>query len=308
MKKQNIIRIIGLAGTLVSVSLFIISPSWPTPDKLLIFAVFVFMIFGQGLAVLKKLGPFVALLLVYESFRGMVPKLNTRVNFMWMPEVDRAMFGQLPTATLQSWLWKGSAQWYDFVFYIAYMLHFILPIALVLVVWKKHIKHYWNVITAYLTLTFSGFITYLLFPAAPPWMASEKGLIEPITRVSSSVFAALGITDFPSLYNKMSPNPVAAVPSLHSAYATLFSLFIFKIFGKKWGAVSLVYPILIYTGTVYQGEHYVIDAILGIIYAGLAFAIAPFLVRMAKKIFVAINKKVKLLQPQLATDQASIEE
>lgn len=266
------------------------------------------MIFGQGLAVLKKLGPFVALLLVYESFRGMVPKLNTRVNFMWMPEVDLAMFGRLPTATLQSWLWKGSAQWYDFVFYLVYMLHFVLPIGLILLVWKKQASYYWTVITAYLTLTFSGFITYLLFPAAPPWMASEKGLIEPITRVSSSVFAALGITDFPSLYNKMSPNPVAAVPSLHSAYATLFSLFIFKLFGKKWGFVSLVYPALIYFGTVYMGEHYAIDAILGIIYAGFAFAIAPLLVRTAKKMFVRINKKLNLLQPQLATDQASIEE
>lgn len=305
---MSLTRIIGIFGTACCLFIFVKNPSWPTPDKLLVFFVFVFSMFGQGLAVLKKLGPFVALLLVYESFRGLVPKLNTRVNFMWMPEVDRAMFGRLPTATLQSWLWKGTAQWYDFIFYLVYMLHFVLPVGLILLVWKKQVSHYWTVIIAYLTLTFSGFITYLLFPAAPPWMASEKGLIEPIMRVSSSVFAALGITDFPSLYNKMAPNPVAAVPSLHSAYATLFTLIIFKFFGRKWGLFSLLYPALIYFGTVYMGEHYAIDAILGIIYAGISFAAAPYLVRIGRTIVTMSKKKIKIFQPHLVADQVEIEE
>ena len=289
--KISFTRFIGFIGALVCTLLFALNPSWPTPDKLLVFLVFVFMIFGQGLAVLKRLGPFVVMLLVYESFRGMVPHLNTRVNFMWMPKMDELLFGALPTIKLQQWLWNGAVKWYDFMFYLVYMLHFILPIGLAILVWKKKAREYWNVIYSYILLTFSGFITYLLFPAAPPWMASQNGLIPPITRISSQVFAALGIQDFPSLYNKMSPNPVAAVPSLHSAYATLFSLLIFKMFGKKWGTLSLIYPILIYVGTIYQGEHYAIDAILGIIYAGFAFVAAPVFVRASKRAFIKITKR-----------------
>ena len=297
-------KLIGVIGTFICVVLFALNPSWPTPDKLLVFLVFIFMIFGQGLEVLKRLGPFVALLLVYESFRGMVPHLNTRVNFMWMPKMDELIFGSLPTIKLQQILWHGSVRWYDFLFYLVYMLHFVLPIGLAILIWKKKAKEYWSVIYSYIFLTFSGFITYLLFPAAPPWMASQRGLIPPVTRISSQVFAALGIQDFPSLYNKMSPNPVAAVPSLHSAYATLFSLLIFKMFGKKWGALSLVYPLLIYMGTIYMGEHYAIDAILGIIYAGFAFIAAPMFVRASKRAFTKLTKnKTALLVTETETQE-----
>ena len=139
--------------------------------------------------------------------------------------------------------------------------------ALAILVWKKRAGYYWQVISTYVVLSFAGFLTYLLFPAAPPWMASDQGYIQPITHVSNYIWASLGFHNFSLAYSKIAPNPVAAVPSLHAAYATLFVIFITKFFGKKWGVVSLVYPLLIFTGTVYMGEHYAIDAILGILYA-----------------------------------------
>jgi membrane-associated phospholipid phosphatase len=124
-----------------------------------------------------------------------------------------------------------------------------------------------------------GFLTFLAFPAAPPWMAVEKGLIPPITRISSQIWAALGIQDFPSVYNKISPNPVAAVPSLHAAYATLLVIFIYKAFGKKWALVAAIYPFIIYVGTVYSGEHYAIDEILGGLYALVAYFAVKLFIR-----------------------------
>ena len=253
--------------------IFIHEPSFPTPDKLLIFATFIFMAFSQGLAALKRLAPFVLLLLVYESFRGLVPHLNTHVHYKELIDWDKFFFaGNLPTKQLQNLLWHGHVQWYDFVFYLAYMMHFILPIGLAILIWKTRVKQYWRFIATYISVSFAGFITFLLFPAAPPWLAAQKGLIEPITRVSSSVWYALGIHDFPSVYNKISPNPVAAMPSLHAAYATLLVLFIYKLYGRKWGLVAAIYPFLIYVGTVYQGEHYAIDELIGALYAVAGYA------------------------------------
>lgn len=279
----KIYRLIGLIGTLVSIFLFLKAPSWPTPDKILVIFTFASMIFGQAKQMLKRFLPFVILLLVYESFRGLVPGLNNRVNYMWMPDVDRLLFGQLPTVWLQKYLWHGHTQWYDFVFYLFYTLHFILPLCLGLVVWKKRDSFFWQYMTSYVALSFSGFITYLIFPAAPPWMASKEGLIEPITRVSSYVWHALGIHDFPSVYNKISPNPVAAVPSLHAAYATLFVILIYRLFGKKKAMIASIYPLMIYIGTVYQGEHYAIDAILGIFYAIAAYFAVDYVFSYLKK-------------------------
>ena len=261
----------GFIGTVICCFIFVQTPSWPTPDKLIIFLAFVFMIFRQAKAMLQRLGPFVLLLLVYESFRGFAHHVNTHVNYLWMPSVDRALFGILPTSWLQQHWWHGTVQWYDFAFYIFYMLHFILPLGLALMVWKLRDRFYWQYVANYVSLSFAGFLTYLAFPAAPPWMASDKGLIEPITRVSSSVWYSLGIHDFPSVYNKIAPNPVAAVPSLHAGYATLFVLNIYRLFGPRWAAAASIYPVMIYLGTVYQGEHYVIDAILGALYAVTVF-------------------------------------
>lgn len=271
IKRLRIGQWIGIIGTIFCIVIFAKTPSWPTPDKLLIFLTFAFMMFGQAKAMLQRLGPFVALLLVYESFRGLAHHLNTHVNYLWMPGVDSWLFGTLPTTWLQHHWWHGHVQWYDFAFYIFYMLHFILPLGLALLVWKLRESYYWQYVANYVSLSFAGFLTYLIFPAAPPWMASDKGLIEPIVRVSSSVWFALGIHDFPSVYNKIAPNPVAAVPSLHAGYATLFVLTVYRLFGRRWALAASIYPLMIYLGTVYQGEHYAIDAILGALYAIILF-------------------------------------
>lgn len=276
----RLFRIIGVIGVVVCAVIFARSPSFPTPDKILIFATFAAMAYGQAMELLKRFVPFVALLLIYESFRGLVPQLNTRVNYLWMPAVDKVIFfGRIPTARLQQWWWHGQVTWYDIMFYGAYTLHFVLPFALAALIWKTRDRYYWRYVMSYVMVSFMGFITFLVFPAAPPWMASDKHLIEPITRVSSEVWAAFGIHDFPSVYNKISPNPVAAVPSLHAAYSFLFALWITKLYKTKWRWLAWIYPVLIWVGTIYLGEHYAIDAILGVLFAWISYLASPFIVR-----------------------------
>jgi len=273
MTKAKAFRIVGVIGTALFVYYFATHLSWPTPDKLLVFLIFVFMMFGQGWAVAKRLIPFVGLLLVYESFRGLVPSLNNSVHYQFMIIADRGMFGTLPTTLLQNWLWHGHVQWYDFGLYFVYTLHFILPLGMAILIWKTREKMYWRFVTTFLVVSFAGFLTFLAFPASPPWLAAQKGYIEPITRVSSELWGHLGVKDFPTVYNKISPNPVAAVPSLHAAYATLLFIFVYKLYGKKWAALAFIYPFLIYFGTVYQGEHYLIDEIIGSLYAIGSYAV-----------------------------------
>jgi len=292
---------LGVIGSAALVALFILKPSFPTPDKLLIFLTFVFLCFNQGLALVKRLSPFVLILLVYDSFRGIADSLNANVNFTSMIKADEWLFGSLPTSTLQHWLWNGQVKWYDFVFYAPYLLHFVIPVGLAILVWKLRESYYWRAISMYVVLSFMGFLTYLFYPAAPPWMASNLGYIEPIERVSSHVWFAFGLNDFPSFYAKISPNAVAAVPSLHAAYAALFSMIVFKLFGKKWGLLSLIYPVILSVGIVYQGEHYVIDAILGYIYAVGAYYLTlwlfkrvdPRLNTQLSRLF-RINRKTKV--------------
>jgi hypothetical protein len=263
---------LGVVLTTGFILIYIQNPSWPTPDKILVLMVCVSLIFGRSLDTFKKFAPFVALLLAYESLRGFVPELNTRVEYQWMIDVDKLMFGgRLPTELLQSYLWTGTLRWFDYALYGTYMLHFILPFSLALLVWKYRPKEYWRTVSSFIVVSFAGFLTFLAMPAAPPWLASDKGYVQPIHRISSDVWRAFGLVDFPTVYSKISPNPVAAVPSLHAAYASLLSIIIWRLFGRKAGSISLLYPACIYFGTVYMGEHYVIDELLGTLYAGVGY-------------------------------------
>jgi hypothetical protein len=269
--KNHLIKVLGLVGAGLCLAIFAIRPSFPTPDKLFIFLFFIFLIFEQASEFIKRLAPFVVLILVYESFRGLADQLNKNVNYFLAPQFDKFIFGALPTITLQKYLWHGTLQWYDYLFYSAYLMHFILPFGLAILIWKYRERYYWRYLGTFLAVSFAAFIVFLLFPAAPPWMASQSHVIPHVTRISSNVWAAMGLNDFPSFYSKISPNSVAAVPSLHAAWAVLFSLFIFKLFGKALGFISMVYPALIIIGTVYMGEHYVFDALTGALLAGFAF-------------------------------------
>ncbi|HYF97192.1 MAG TPA: hypothetical protein VD947_04115, partial [Patescibacteria group bacterium] len=62
--KNQIFRIIGVIGSLVSIFIYAREPSFPTPDKLLVFGIFAAMIFSQSLELIKRFSPFVALILV----------------------------------------------------------------------------------------------------------------------------------------------------------------------------------------------------------------------------------------------------
>lgn len=102
-------------------------------------------------------------------------------------------------------------------------------------------------------------------------MASELHYIDPIYRVSSDVWAAMGVTNFSEVYANLSPNAVAAVPSLHSAYPLLFVMFLVRAFGWRRMWWTYVYPISMWIGVVYLGEHYAVDVILGALYAIAAY-------------------------------------
>ena len=278
LQTKHLSRSLGVIGAVSCLAIFVLHPSFPTPDKLFVFLLFAFMAYGQAWLLFKRLFPFVAVILVYESFRGVADRLNTHVNYSFAPHADKLLFGNLPTVYLQDWLWKGRTSWYDYALYIPYLFHFIIPFGLAILVWKTRAAEYTRGVMTYLVVAFGSFLTFFLFPAAPPWLASQNHYIQPITRISSEVWAGLGLRDFPSVYNHIAPNPVAAIPSLHAAWATLFLIFIWKLYGRRWAVLAAVYPLLIFIGTIYEGEHYAFDVAAGIVYAIAGYMMTPWLI------------------------------
>lgn len=282
---------VALYGLLLIVAFIRIRAFW-TPDIIFIAGFGLFLLLGKGKRFATHFLPFVVLLLSYEKLRSLAPLLNSHVNYMPMIHFDRWLFGVLPTEWLQARMWHGHLQWYDFVFYFFYMLHFVVPLALGILIWLKKPKHYWTFVCGLVVLSYSGFITYILYPASPPWLSSELGYLQPpIAHISSDIWRAFGVQDVSGFYKQLSPNLVAAVPSLHSAYPLLFALFVRKIWGNRWFCLAMVYPSIIWFAVVYLGEHYVIDVILGILYAYASYRAAPYVLTLARKCGVWLRRK-----------------
>lgn len=271
-QRRVILRYLKLSLIIIIAAFCIEQRAFLTPEVIFILLFVIFLVYGQANEFVRRFLPFLALLISYDALRSFIPFVSHRVHYTAMINFDRWLAaGHLPTALLQQWLYHGHLQWYDFYFYALYVLHFVTPILVAVLIWKTRPKSYWPYVWSFVVLSYAGFITYLLFPAAPPWLAAQNGFIAPIEKISTDVWWAMGVHNFPSLYEKFSPNLVAAVPSLHAAYPTLVALFIWQLYGKKWGLLTLLYACSVWVGVVYMGEHYVFDVILGIIYAIGAF-------------------------------------
>jgi hypothetical protein len=265
---------------LITVIIFLIAwKAFWAPDVLFFIFLVIFMVYGHGKEFIRKFAPFVILLISYESLRGFAPMITGRVHFTEMINFDKWLgSGQLPTVVLQNIWYNGTLEWFDYYFYFVYMLHFLSPFLLAIAIWKYRPSQYWQYVGALLALSYAGFITYVIFPAAPPWMASEMHLIPHITKLSTEIWWGWGVHNIPTLYSHMNPNPVAAVPSLHCAYPTLALFFVHKLFGRKASLPFLIYPASVWIGVIYLGEHYVFDVILGVLYAAATFYASEYVI------------------------------
>jgi len=74
------------------------------------------------------------------------------------------------------------------------------------------------------------------------------------------------------------------VPSLHTAFAVLTCLVLLPLARHLWQRAALVsYAVLMPLVLVWSGEHYVIDTVLGALYAGAVWTAAPWLVACRRR-------------------------
>jgi membrane-associated phospholipid phosphatase len=73
-------------------------------------------------------------------------------------------------------------------------------------------------------------------------------------------------------------NPIAAMPSIHTA-VTVLLVFPAWYSGRRWFIAALVYSVLMGITLVYTGEHYVVDVAMGAAVAAYGWATAGFWLR-----------------------------
>lgn len=247
--------------------------------------------------------PFVAVLTAYTLTRGTADSFGLAVHEQDLADAERWLFGGVePTAWIQAHLYDssaGSATWYDGLLTLVYTSHFVVTPMLTAVLWLRD-RAAWLLFTArFVVLSIAGLATYIVFPAAPPWLAAQDGVIQPIERLSARGWTFFGLDHVASALTdgQKAANSVAAMPSLHTAMSVLVALTIGARISSRWRWLLAVYPAAMALALVYFGEHWVLDVL-----AGLAYALAAYWVvgAVARRRHGAPAPAVEQLPPELA--------
>jgi hypothetical protein len=221
--------------------------------------------------------PFVLALWLYDLIRGWADGAWMPVHVRPQLDVDRVLgLGSDPTVWLQARLWHGpgAIAWYDYATWAVYMSFFFGTTLVLAVLWWTRPPLFRRFAAMVVGLALLGCATYVLFPAAPPWLASEDGALGPVTRLVGDVNAHVPVVSLAPLWESGSRygNPVAAVPSLHGAYTLLISLFLFRRLRGRLRHLLWLYPLAMAFALVYSGEHYLCDILLGWLYTVAVYA------------------------------------
>lgn len=216
--------------------------------------------------------PIVAVLWIYDLTRGAADSWGVGVHIHTMIDFDSFVFGgETPTEWLQDRLYDpGVVHWWDVLFTFVYTSYFIVPFALAGWLWARDRGAFYRFTKRLVTLALAGLATYILFPAAPPWMAGEMGLLDEVHRTTGKGWEVVSVGTA-SLFSKgqAGSNLAAAVPSLHTAMVTLVALFLWSRVRRRWlRPLLLLYPLLMGLTLMATGEHYFFDVLLGWVYAG----------------------------------------
>jgi hypothetical protein len=222
----------------------------------------------------------VILLVLYNVSRGMADK-DFAPHVTEMIHGDVAIFGWftggvVPTVWLQQHLYHARIQWYDVVVSFVYFSHFVTTLVVAAVLWMRNRVRWAAFIRRFVVLNVLGLATYFLYPAAPPWWAAERGLIQPLhDGLATRGWSAIGLHGAGNLLNAAkidAANPVAAMPSLHSAYALIVVAFFLPTVRKRFWPLLLAYPLAMTFTLVYSGEHYMTDVLVGWFYVVVTLA------------------------------------
>ncbi len=255
------------------------------PDRYAVAMLVGAIILGRGRRFIVDWSPFIGLLISYDFLRGFADDLAGRAEFVLPMQVDTAIFGIVPTAFLQRTFFNSSSlQWYDYAATLLYFLHFVLPLGFAMLLWLRSRSQFTEFAASLTILSYAAWLTYLVFPSAPPWLAAQNGYLGGVTRVLGQTINFLpDRLDLPSIYRQLNPNAVAAIPSLHAAYPFLVLLFALRFFGRR-GIVVGLYVLAAWLAVIYLGEHYAIDVILGALYAGVAFVLGPPVLNLIERV------------------------
>jgi hypothetical protein len=146
--------------------------------------------------------------------------------------------------------------------------HFVVTLGLLGFLWWRRADIYRPLRNSLVLVNVLAFIVFWLFPVAPPRML--PGFVDVVASTH-----AIGSWHSGALAS--AANQLAAMPSLHIAWAVWCTLVVWQISTRLWVRVAaVVYPCLTASAVLLTGNHYTLDILGGLV----AIAVSVLLVRV----------------------------
>ena len=240
---------------------------------------------GGGLAVAtvvmaRRRSVYLPIVAYFTAFQGwavlwrLADNTGLPVRFDYVIALDRLVgLGTLPTAWLQGLYTPGSLGIHDVVLLGVYFSFFLVPHWALFLLWQRDRALGKRYAIALVGAAYLGLATMFVLPTAPPWMAGDAALIEPVTRIARVAIGDLSPGLAEQGYDLSSVNEVAAMPSLHMAATLLVAIGAVRAYRRLW-PLAAAYTLTMGVSLVYLGEHYVVDLAAGALLALVAWRLA----------------------------------
>lgn len=290
---------------------------------------------GRGMLFVRDWGVFIVVLLGWQLASGLATDFNFPWNLTEPLSAEKLLFfGNVPAVWLQQHLYHpGRIEPWDVFAAVLYMLHFLAPLLAGFALWLANRALFRQFAITFVLVALAGFATYIVYPAAPPWLAAERLIrfhgqyVQPLIYINGRSVVDVhrgtvylpGVTNlfdviaghwynpyhgtifFPFLH-QVHYDAVGAIPSEHASYPFLFFLFLRRQFGRRAYFV-LLYIAAILFAIAYLGQHYLVDALIGFAYAGVGYVLVmhawPALLRYWQSRRVASRQALSALASEL---------
>jgi hypothetical protein len=215
--------------------------------------------------VLRQVALFGAAYLAYRLVRGLVEgdanaafahardviSLERTLHLFVEPSVQAWASGSRVLMDLSSWLYVNAQT--------------TVTVGALVYLYLRHNRNFYFVRNMFMIAMAIALVGYTVFPTAPPRFMPEWGFID-----SVSDFTGVHVSHASTLASTLF-NPYAAVPSMHVAFALMIGWPLARLSRRRIVKVLwLLYPFLMAFVIVATANHFIVDAMLGAVTAGLS--------------------------------------
>jgi PAP2 superfamily len=198
----------------------------------------------------------------YIRSRAITRTVGAMENARWLWDLEQRMHLPSEAAFEKAFINNRPVMIFMNIYYGG--LH--VPAAAALLIWLffRHRDRYASVRWTF-AITIAGCLTMqALVPMAPPRFLTDLGFVDAGLKYNLSVYGSGG--------HGVS-NELAAMPSLHVAWAVLVGLAVILIGTSKWRWFIVLHPILTILAITLTANHWWLDGVVAVIILGLAFVV-----------------------------------